>query len=168
MINELLAELNNIKWFAISEILLIVLLYGAYWFLTNKFYWQKIKLVLFGFLYNLDRKQAICLALSISRLLFVLFSSIFCFDINLGHFIVLEITTMIILILDKDIKSFISNLATFAVIFALLFIQSALYNYYHQVDNYWIVMFMLIMIGAFVVITTSINTINSYEKMLDK
>lgn len=167
MLDNIIDEIINLKWVVVIYSIIIILVCGLIWLSTKDFAWVRKKTTPFAILYNLNKKQVITFALILGRLCFVLTSAIFCKYINLGYLAVLFMFSLIILFLTKDIESFITSILNCFAIFVLLYLQNSLYNYYLNIERLGIVVVMLIMIGIFAVLYTALQSISSYERLLE-
>lgn len=167
MIDDIINEIINLKWVVVIYSIIIILVCSLIWLFTKDFAWVKKKTTPFAILYNLGKKYVIAFALILGRLCFVLSSAIFCNYINLGYLIVLLIFSLIILLLTKDVKTFITSILNSIAIFVLLYLEKSLYSYYLNIERLGIVIVMLAMIGLFAVLYTTLQSISSYERLLE-
>ena len=167
MFDDVINSIIELRWSVLIYSLIIIFVCAIYWLKTRKFEWKKSKVTTFALLYNLTKTKAIIIALVIGRLCFVLTCAIFCRNINISHLIVFVLFSLIILVLSKNFRLFVNNFLNSIAIFFLLFIESSLYNYYLTIENITVVLAMVIMIGVFSVLYTTLQVISTYETIAE-
>ena len=167
MLDNVIDEIINLKWVVVIYSLIIILACGIIWLSTKEFSWLKKNTTAFALFYNLSKPQVIAFALIIGRLCFVLCSAIFCKYVNLGYLVVFVLFAIIIALLTKDVKTFISSLLNSVAIFVILYLERSLYNYYLTVERLWLVIAMLVMMGLFAVLYSALQSINAYERIIE-
>lgn len=168
MIDLVLYEIGKMKWVIVVYCVIAIFLYGLFMFITREFAWTKKKARAFAFLYNLRQKEAIALSLVIGRAIFVLTCAIMHTSMTLGHLICFVLYSAGILACTKNLSLFASNLINYVLVFFLLYIESALVNYYYTIDTFWVVMVMAVNIGLFSVFETALQSISSYEMIVKR
>lgn len=168
MIDSILIEIGNLKWVIVIYSAIIILMCGLFWFFTRKFNFVKRKTTLFAFLYNLDYWQVFALGLIFGRIVFTLCFAIFCETINLGHLIVLILFSVGMCVITKNYNSIVSELINSLAVFAILFIESALYGYYVSVEHLFIVFVMCMLLGLFAFLYMILQSLSSYERFITK
>ena len=163
---DVLKQIANLRWVVVVYSVIIILICGIIWFNTRNFTWQNKRKTSFAMLYNLKQKGAISFALLLGRFCFVLTSAIFCKYINIGYLAVLIAFCLILVALTLDVKEFVSNIVNSVLIFAILFLEKTLFDFYTSVESVMAILLMVIMMGIFVVLYSFLQTINSYDRLL--
>ena len=166
MLDYLLQELTRLRWFIIVSIIVIVIFYVVCEVLTSKFKFNEFKISVFSTLFDLDRNMYLAIAIMLSRLLFVILSSIFCKDINIGHLISLLVMTLAISILLKDYKNGIINFLSYFALYIINYLQSALLNFYLNIEKFYLYMIMVIALGLFINLFAIYNFLSTYNSII--
>lgn len=166
MLDYLLQELTRLRWFIIVSIIVIVIFYVVCEVLTSKFKFNEFKISVFSTLFDLDRNMYLAIAIMLSRLLFVILSSIFCKDINIGHLISLLVMTIAVSILLNDYKNGIINFLSYFALYIINYLQSALLNFYLNIEKFYLYMIMVVALGLFINLFAIYNFLSTYNSII--
>lgn len=166
MIDEVLYEIGKLKWTMVIDFTIVLLLCAYLSIMTRKFSWKRSKVRVFAILYNLTEAEAICTGLIIARFCFVLTNVLYPVNIGWGHLVVFVIFSLLILIMGRRPKQFFVDIATYSIIFLLLYILMSLLEFYKSVNTYWLIITMVAMMGIFIVTFSLQQAISSYEVIM--
>lgn len=166
MLELILQELTILRWFIIVSIIVIIVFYVVCEILTSKFDFNEFKIQVFSTLYDLDGNTYIAIAIMLSRLLFVILSSIFCKEIGVGHLISLLIMSIAVTVLLKDYKNGIVNILSYIALYIINYLQSALLNFYLNIEKYYLYIIMVVALGIFIDLFAIYNFLSTYNNIL--
>lgn len=168
MIDNIILEIVRDKWIIAAYVAGIVLMCAGFWALTAKFKWSKGKIRLFGLFYGLNRSSGVCIALIFGRYFFLLINAVFCTYAGIGSIVVLILLSAAINLLQSNLRSFAAEAALYSVLGVILILEQLLYGYYKSVENSWMILSMVVLLGCFVGLYGTYNLIISFERVLKK
>lgn len=168
MLEDILYKIGNLKWMMLFHLLATIIVCGYFYLATRKFSWNRKIFIHFAYLYNLSINEVIAVALLLGRFLFVVTSVIFCKDVFVGYYLILVIFALLIGLFAKDYKLLPGGILYFLVLYILMYIQSQLLVFYSTIDKSWVIIFMVISLGIFVVLSTLYISIGVYESITKK
>lgn len=168
MIDNIVLEIVRDKWIIAAYIAGIVLLCTGFWALSAKFRWSKGKIRLFGLFYGLNGSSGVCIALILGRYFLLLINAVFCAYAGIGSIVVLILLSATINLLQSNLRSFAAEAALYPVLGVILILEQLLYGYYKSVENSWMILSMVVLLGCFVSLYGTYNLIISCERVLKK
>ena len=168
MIDNIVLEIVRDKWIIAAYVAGIVLLCAGFWALSAKFRWSKGKIRLFGLFYGLNGSSGVCIALILGRYFFLLINAVFCTYAGIGSIVVLILLSAAINLLQSNLRSFAAEATLYPVLGVILILEQLLYGYYKSVENSWMILSMVVLLGCFVSLYGTYNLIISFERVLKK
>lgn len=168
MIDNIVLEIVRDKWIIAAYIAGIVLLCTGFWALSAKFRWSKGKIRLFGLFYGLNGSSGVCIALILGRYFLLLINAVFCAYAGIGSIVVLILLSAAINLSQSNLRSFAAEAALYPVLGVILILEQLLYGYYKSVENSWMILSMVVLLGCFVSLYGTYNLIISCERALKK
>lgn len=168
MWDNIVLEIINLRWLICTYVVIIVAFCILYWIGTAKFQWSFFKIRCFGALYHVSAKNRIAITLAMGRYLFILISAILCSYTGIYHVAILLVFSLMINVIEVNIKKLLGDLAIYMAVFAILLLQNILYHYYVQVERSLIIITMVILLGIFTALYSTYHFIVSYDEILKK
>ena len=168
MIDNIVLEIVRDKWIIAAYVAGIVLMCAGFWALSAKFRWTKGKIRLFGLFYGLNKSSGVCIALILGRYFFLLINAVFCTYAGIGSIVVLILLSAAINLLQSNLRSFAAEATLYPVLGVILILEQLLYGYYKSVENSWMILSMVVLLGCFVSLYGTYNLIISCERVLKK
>ena len=81
---------------------------------------------------------------------------------------VLILLSAAINLLQSNLRSFAAEAALYPVLGVILILEQLLYGYYKSVENSWMILSMVVLLGCFVSLYGTYNLIISCERVLKK
>lgn len=168
MFNNILLEIINLRWFIITYVVAVLLVYIFFWFRTRSFDWNKGNVRWFGVLYGLPAVCRVLLGLSLGRFFIIMVSAFLCKSTGIYQLAVLLVLTIIINCILVDYKGIFAELISYLGIFGILFLQRVIYMYYLQVEQNWTLMVMVVLMGIFAVLYATFGMVRMMDKIMKK
>ena len=166
MLGQIVYELGNYKWFIVGSVILTVALSAYLIRCTGEFTWTKHKVRVFSLLYDLDLRGRICFTLMLSRLMFIIFLAASGGSTTIWEAMMIILISIIYGFVSGDKKNFLQIFAYIAI-YVILVMERLFLEYYNEIEDTWIVMFLVIAFAVFGVLYSVQQTLTGYELLLN-
>ena len=166
MLEQVIRELGNYKWFIVGAVIATVVLSAYLMLSTKEFEWTKRKVRAFAFLYDLDTRGRICLVLLLFRLMFLIFLAATGGSTTIWEAVAVLFITLVYAIVSGENKNYL-QLLSYAVIYVLLVMEGLFTAYYEDIDDSWLIMFLIIAFGLFSGLYSIHQSLTGYEMLLN-
>lgn len=166
MLERIIYELGNYKWFIVGAVIATVILSAYLIINTKEFEWTKHKVRIFSLLYDLDTPGRICFVLMLSRLMFIIFLAATGGTSTIWEAMMILIISIIYGFVSGEKKNFL-QIFSYIVIYAILLMERLFLEYYQEIEETWIVMFLVISFALFAVLYSIHQTLTGYELLLN-
>lgn len=167
MLNQLLREVANLKWYVVIYAVAAVLFCAVIYFETREFDWSFRRIRAFSILYSMNRNGRIAVGLLLGRFVYVICMALFGGSDGFWDLLVVLMFTIAISIASRSWKNLLQIFA-YAAVFLISLTENMFISFYREVDNNTMIFVVAIFFGVFAVMYACYQTLTAYNNLIIK
>ena len=168
MQDRIVAEILDLRYLILSFIATGAVLYSVFWFALSKFKWKKYKVRVFSLLYGLNKIQLDCVGILVTRLIYVFYCICYNRNFSIKYLIPLVLMSAMVGILQKEFLAIFGGIVSSFALYIIIYLEFTLISFYLDVERYWLVLVMAILLGLFCALYNLYSFISSYNHLISK
>lgn len=168
MQDSIIAEILDLKYMIVTFIISGAILYSFFWFVLDRFKWKKGKVSFFSILYGLTPVQLIVTGIIVTRFIYIFYCIFSNGSFDLKYLFPLALMSILIGLLQKELLPSFGGAVSSVAVYVIIYLKYTLANFYFEVEKYWLVLVMAVLLGTFCGLYNIYSTLSSYNHLISK
>ena len=167
MAERLVAAIGDYKWLLLCNVLITVIFTAFIIIRAEKFTWNKKTIRLYAILYDLDTRGLIGFSLALTRLIFIFYLAVTGGSAGIQDAAALFLLTLVYAVVSQKPSEFL-QIFTYLVIYVILLMEGMFLDYYRNVEESFLIIFLVVTFGMFVALYGILQFITGYERLINE